>query len=113
MAEALPASAWPWLIVLVGAVATYVWRALGVLLSGRIDPEGPVFRWVGCVAYAVLAGLIARMILLPVGSLAATPLTSRVAAAATALGVFYLVRRNLPLAVVAGGGAMILLGYLA
>lgn len=112
MADAVPASAWPWLAVLVGAAATYVWRALGVMLSGRIDPEGPVFRWVGCVAYAVLAGLIARMILLPVGSLAATPLFSRVAAAATALAVFYLVRRNLPVAVVAGGAAMIAFGYL-
>lgn len=113
MADALSPTAWAWTIVLVGALATYVWRGLGVVLSGRIDPEGPMFRWVGCVAYAVLAGLIARMILLPVGSLATTPTLSRVAAAAAALLVFYAARRNLLLAVVVGGGALTLLSYVA
>lgn len=111
MAETLSPTAWAWVIVLVGAAATYVWRGLGVLLSGRIDPEGPVFRWVGCVAYAVLAGLIARMILLPIGSLATTPLLSRVAATGAALLVFYLARRNLLLAVVMGGATLTLLSY--
>jgi branched-subunit amino acid transport protein len=101
-----------WIVILVGAAATYLWRALGVALSGRIDPEGLVFRWVGCVAYAVLAGLIARMILLPVGSLAGTPLLSRVAAATAALAVFYLARRNLLLGVVVGGSALTGLSFL-
>lgn len=109
MVETFSPTAWAWVIVGVGAVATYVWRGLGVLLSGRIDPEGPVFRWVGCVAYAVLAGLIARMILLPVGSLATTPLLSRVAAAGAALLIFYVARRNLLLAVVVGGATLTLL----
>lgn len=112
MADALPAAAWPWIVVLVGAAATYTWRALGVALSGRIDPEGLVFRWVGCIAYAVLAGLIARMIFLPVGSLATTPLASRVAAAVAALAVFYLTRRNLPLGVATGGAMLIALSFL-
>jgi branched-subunit amino acid transport protein len=97
--------------ILVGALATYMWRALGVALSGRIDPEGPVVRWVGCVAYAVLAALIARMILLPVGSLAATPVSLRLIAAGVALGVFYLARRHLPLGVAAGGITLTLLSY--
>lgn len=113
MVETLSPTAWAWIVVLAGAVATYVWRGLGVLLSGRIDPEGLVFRWVGCVAYAVLAGLVARMILLPIGSLAATPLLNRVAAAGAALLVFYVARRNLLLAVVVGGGALTLLSYAA
>lgn len=112
MADGFSPAAWPWLVVLAAAAATYTWRALGVALSGRIDPEGPVFRWVGCVAYAVLAGLIARMILLPVGSLATTPMASRAAATAAALAVFYLARRNLPLSVLAGGGTLTLLSYI-
>ena len=111
MADVLAADG-AWIVILVGAAATYLWRALGVALSGRIDPEGLLFRWVGCVAYAVLAGLIARMILLPVGSLAGTPLLSLMAAAAAALTVFYLARRNLLLGVVTGGTALTLLGFI-
>lgn len=99
--------------ILVGAVASYIWRALGVALSGRIDPDGPVVRWVGCVAFAVLAALIARMILLPFGSLADTSVTIRLAAAALALGVFYAARRNLVVGVAAGGIALTLLSYWA
>ncbi len=100
-------------VILVGALATYMWRALGVALSGRIDPDGPVVRWVGCVAYAVLAALIARMILLPVGSLAEVALSSRLLAAAIALGAFYLARRHLPVGVAVGGVALTLLSYWA
>lgn len=99
------------LVILTGALATYMWRALGVALSGRIDPDGPVVRWVGCVAYAVLAALIARMILLPVGSLVEVPVALRLLAAAIALGAFYLARRNLPVGVAVGGVTLTLLSY--
>ena len=98
-------------VILTGAVATYMWRALGVALSGRIDPDGPMVRWVACVAYAVLAALIARMILLPVGSLADVPVGRRLLAAAVALGAFYLARRSLPVGVGVGGIALTILSY--
>ena len=99
------------IVILTGAVATYMWRALGVALSGRIDPDGPVVRWVACVAYAVLAALIARMILLPVGSLAEVSVSRRLLAAAVALGAFYLARRHLPVGVAVGGVTLTLLSY--
>jgi len=100
-------------VILIGALATYMWRALGVALSGRIDPDGPVVRWVACVAYAVLAALIARMILLPVGSLGEVPVASRLLAAAIALAAFYLARRHLPVGVAVGGVTLTLLSYWA
>lgn len=99
---------WPFVIMLAGAAATYVWRAAGVALSGRIDPEGAAFEWVACVAYALLAGLIARMILLPTGPLAETPLLDRVGATIIAALVFYLAKRNMIFGVGAGMGALIL-----
>ena len=70
---------WPWLVVLTGAVVTYLPRALGVLLSGRIDAESPLFDWIACVAYAILAALVARMIVLPSGPLVETALATRLA----------------------------------
>lgn len=57
--------------------------------------RGPVFEWVGCVAYALLAGLIARMIILPVGPLQETDLGSRLVSAAIALAVFFIMRKSI------------------
>ncbi|QJE73027.1 AzlD domain-containing protein [Aerophototrophica crusticola] len=93
----------------VAAAVTYVWRGLGVLLGGRIDPAGPLFEWVGCVAYALLAGLVARMILLPIGPLAAASLEARALAAAVGLGVFLLARRSLLLGLAAGLATLLLM----
>lgn len=99
----------PWWSVLAAALATYVWRGLGTALSGRIDPAGPMFEWVGCVAYALLAGLVARMIVLPIGPLQETGLGVRLAATAVALAVFFAARRNLLLGVSAGVIALVAL----
>ncbi|MFI4989211.1 MAG: AzlD domain-containing protein [Alphaproteobacteria bacterium] len=101
-----------WLAILVGAAATYLWRGLGVALAGRIDPGGAVFRWTGCVAYALLAGLIARMIVLPLGALQELPLWARLAGAALALAAFYASRRNILIAAAAGVGAIIFFAWL-
>ncbi len=102
----------PVLVILLGGLVTYVWRALGVSLSGRIDPDGPLFAWTACVAYALLAGLIARMILLPRGDLAETATLDRLGAAAIALAVFFLMtRRNMLAAVAAGSGTLVLLTW--
>lgn len=93
-------------VVLVGAVATLFWRALGVALSGRLKPDSPVVDLVGCIAYALLAALVARMILLPIGPLQATGLVTRLAAAGIAVAVFFAFRRNLAVGVIAGGVAL-------
>jgi branched-subunit amino acid transport protein len=100
---------WAWLAVLTGAVVTYASRGLGVALSGRLDPGGALIRWVEAVAYALLAGLIARMVVLPLGPLQQTPLASRLAAAAIAVAVFLLTRHNLLFGTAAGVAALILL----
>ena len=86
---ALTAGPW-WILILmvVGALATYFWRALGVALSGRINTESRLFEWVACIAYAMLAGLISRMILLPNGPLAETATADRIAGGAGALVLF-------------------------
>ncbi len=91
-----------WLTLLAAALATYFWRALGVLVAGRIDANGPVFEWVGCVAYALLAGLTARMILLPIGALQATDLGCRLIAVAVAVIALRLCRGNIAAGVLAG-----------
>jgi len=98
-----------WLAVAAGALVTWFWRALGVAVSGRINPRSAVFDWIGCVAYALLAGLVARMIVLPLGPLQATGLGTRLTATAAALVAFYAAGRSLPVGMIAGlGVAMVL-----
>lgn len=101
-----------WLPLLVAAAVTYAARGLGVALGGRLDPNGAVFRWVGCVAYALLAGLVARMIVFPVGPLAATGLPVRAGATAAALLVFWITGRSVLWGAVAGVAGLSLLARL-
>lgn len=104
---------WPFVVLAGGAAATYAWRFVGVLLSGRIRADSAVFDWIACVAYALLAGLVARMILLPSGPLVETRLVDRMLAATLGLVVFFFAtRRNLPAAVLAAAGTMGALAWL-
>lgn len=97
-------------VMLIGAIAgTYLWRALGVAFSARIEPDGALFRWVSCISYAMLAALISRMTVMPLGSLAETPVTFRLGAMAVAIAVFFLARRGMLTGVVAGVGSFIAL----
>lgn len=83
------------LILVLSIVATEVWRWLGVAIASRLSPESALAGWFRCVAYAVLAGLIARMILLPEGVLAEPPLVDKLVALGCGFAAFFLARRNL------------------
>ena len=92
-----------WLIVLACIAATFVWRLLGVLVTRRIDANGAFFRWITCVSYAMVAGLIFRMIVLPESELAAVSWPLRIGAVMIAFGAYFLFRRRLVAGVLAGG----------
>ena len=91
-----------WSLVIAAIAATYVWRFLGTVFAKQIDPHGALFQWVTCVSYAMLAGLISRMVFIPVGTLVEVPLWIRVAGIVVGLGVFLLARRIVLLGVGAG-----------
>ena len=101
-----------WLVLVLCALGTYMWRGLGVLLSGRIAVNGDVFIWVTCVAYAMMAGLIMRIIVMPTGLLATSLLAHRLLACVLGLAAYYLMRRNLFVAVAVGAGALTVFNYL-
>jgi branched-subunit amino acid transport protein len=99
-----------WLLLGACGAATYLWRGPGVLMSTRIDPDGEIFTWVSCVAYAIIAGVVSRMLLMPTGALAETTLAERAIGAAIALAAyFWLTKRNLFVGVAAGALAIGLL----
>jgi branched-subunit amino acid transport protein len=90
------------LLVVACGVGTYLWRGVGLLISGRVRIDSDFFVWAGCVAYAMIAGLTVRIMLLPTGTLAQTHLWERLAACAVALVVYFVVRRNLFVGITTG-----------
>ncbi len=99
-------------LVLGCAVGSYVWRGLGVWVADRVDVESDWFRWITCVAFAMIAGLVCRVILLPVGELEQTSLVRRLAGVAVALIAFRLARKSLLVGVLAGAATLPILGFL-
>lgn len=64
------------LLVLVGFLPNEIWRIVGLVAARGIDEESEFFMWARAVAIAVLAGVIAKIIMLPPGTLAGVPLSS-------------------------------------
>ena len=75
---------------------------LGLVVARGIDEDSEFFMWARAVAIAVLAGVIAKIILLPPGALADVPLSIRLGAIASGFVAFLLVRRSVFAGVVAG-----------
>ena len=96
-----------------GAIAvSFLWRAAGVAVSGRLDQEGDVFLWVRCVAYAMLAGLVSRMLFLPTGNLAESESWIRLTAIAIGLAIYFALKRSLLIGIFAGIDAFLAMQYL-
>ena len=110
----LPNGLWGCLVLLGMAVVFHEpWRWLGIVLGRDLDIESPLFSWVRAVATALVAGLVMRLTLFPVGALEQMPTGLRVGAFCVGLAVFFLAGRKLAPGVVAGAltlitGAMLL-----
>lgn len=103
----------PWVLLLACGAATYLWRGPGVLLSASIDARSAVFTWVACVAYAIIAGVVARMLLMPTGELAGVTAAERAIGSAVALAVYFgITERNLFAGTLAGATALWLMRML-
>ena len=101
-----------WLIVLGCAAATFVWRWLGVVVVKRIDSRGAFFQWITCVSYAMVAGLVFRMIIMPESDLASVSLPIRVGAVVIAFAAYFAFRRRLVAGVLAGSLSLSVMAYL-
>ncbi len=103
---------WGWVVLILASLGTYLWRGLGVLLSGKISQDGPLFRWITCVTYAMVAALVVRIIVLPVGALSQISLTYRLIAVGAALAVMVLRKNALVPALTTGTLLMVIFGVL-
>ena len=83
------------LVILVTSFATYLSRFLGVVSSEKIDETSKIFKWFNCIAYSVLAALIARMIVFPAGVLAESSVLIRLLVLGGAILLFLAAKKNL------------------
>jgi len=103
---------WPYFFILVaGALATDVWRWIGVIAGGALPEESEALVWVKAVATALVAGVVGQLIVFPSGELAATPLALRIAAAALGWLAFMLTRKSVLIGVVTAE-AVLLAGWI-
>lgn len=102
-----------WLLLAACAGATYLWRGPGVLLAAGIDPRSRGFTWVACVAYAIIAGVVSRMLLMPTAELAEIAPAERAAGSFVALMAYFsITKRNLLVGTLAGALALWLIRLL-
>ena len=83
------------LVILVTSFATYLSRFLGVISSEKMDIKSKIFRWFNCIAYAILAALIARMIIFPAGVLSESAILIRIIVIIVAIILFLITKKNL------------------
>jgi hypothetical protein len=53
------------LLFFAGFFSNEVWRALGLVIGGKIDERAEILIWVRAVAAAILAGVIAQLLISP------------------------------------------------
>ena len=83
------------LVILVTSFATYLSRFLGVVSSEKIKETSKIFKWFNCVAYSILAALIARMVVFPAGELAESGIFIRLFVVAISVVIFLFTKKNL------------------
>ena len=83
------------LVILVTSFATYLSRFLGVVSSEKIKETSKIFKWFNCIAYSVLAALIARMVVFPAGELAESGILIRLFVVAVSVTMFLFYKKNL------------------
>ena len=82
-------------VILVTSFATYLSRFLGVVSSEKIKETSKIFKWFNCIAYSVLAALIARMIIFPAGELTESGIFIRLFVVIISVVMFFLTKKNL------------------
>lgn len=99
---------WPYLfIAIAGWIATDIWRWLGVLVGNRLKQDSAALTWVRAVATALLAAVIAKLILYPVGELKTVPVEVRLIAVAVGFCAFLVFSKRVWVGIVVALGLLL------
>jgi branched-subunit amino acid transport protein len=80
--------------IVISALATYLPRFLGVFSSEFVNEEGKIFKFVSCISYGILAALIARIFIHPVGALEETSTLVRLLVGVITILVLFASKKN-------------------
>ena len=97
-----------WSALAIAAAGTYACRALGVVVSDKINQDSEFFRWLSAVTYALVSALVVRMVLMPVGPLASVPVVWRVGLCILSVCVMVVGSRRRPVAALLCGSLLML-----
>ncbi|MCH9806623.1 MAG: AzlD domain-containing protein [Alphaproteobacteria bacterium] len=95
-------------LALVAIIAHEPFRWLGLYLGHGLEADSEIFVWVRAVATALVAGLVTRLVMFPVGALEGVALWMRLGALASGIAIFFIRGRHLG-AGVSGGAAVLLI----
>jgi hypothetical protein len=99
---------WPWLLlIVVGFLPNEVWRMLGIVASHSLGEESELIVWVRAVATATLTGVVSKIVVFAPGALGTVPLAVRLAAVVVGIAAFFVMRRSVFAALVAGVAAIL------
>lgn len=90
-----------WLVVCLGAFATFMWRFAGIAIAQFVKPDSLFMLYVNAAAHAMVAGVMSIILVFPVGSLSTTETEYRLLSFALALLIMLLSKR-LGLAILTG-----------
>lgn len=96
------------ILLLVGALMTEPWRWAGVWLARDLQVDSEIFRWIKAVSTALVSGLVARMVVFPIGALADIPLMVRLGAFGLSVMIYFFAGRNIFWSVLGGTTALFL-----
>ena len=103
----------PLALLVLALLGTFALRAAGVVGAGHLDQGSALFRWVGCVAFAIAAGIMAKILVLPSGVLAGAALAARLGGVAAGLVIFFAAGRRILWSLGGGLAAFLLIDLAA
>lgn len=104
---------WAYLyIAIAGWLVTDFWRWMGVVAGNRLKEGSLPLLWVRAVANSMIAAIIAKLILIPTGSLAEFDIAVRVGAVAAGFLVFMLAKQKIIFGIATALSALLLGNYL-
>jgi hypothetical protein len=101
---------WPYAVVVVfGFLPTEIWRVFGVLLGKGMGEESEAIIFVRMVAAGLVAAVVAKLLISPIGALANVPVGVRMSAVVIGVTVTCVFKRSVLLGLLAGELAFVAL----
>lgn len=95
-------------VLVAGWLATDIWRWLGVIAGNRMSEDSEALKWVRAVATSLVMAVTAKLIVFPTGSLEASPLWLRLAAAGLGFAAFLVAGQRVVVCVAVSVGLLAL-----